>query len=184
MLACRVQFHKCLRALGARSGYTLTTLFGNTGFTTAAPIDAQPPRKKLGWLPLLTVLFCVSYTLMTMLIVEQGATIESQRVLIRELFRDSSELTASKMRAQHDKNVAGKQHSQVPKTQSPVTRTPSSQDPSTQYPSTQAQNQAPSSQAAPQHRTHNPASKRAPKFQMPSRPAADLSDDRRALITI
>jgi hypothetical protein len=142
----------------------LTTLFGDTAITTTAPIDARPPRKKLGWLPLLTVLFCLSYALMTMLIVLQGSTIESQRVLIQELFRDSTELSATKMKAQHDK-AAQAQHSQVPSAP-------------TQIPSTQA----PSSQAAPQHPAQNPAAKAKP--QMPSRPAADLADDRRSLITI
>jgi hypothetical protein len=142
----------------------LTTLFSDTAITAATPIDARPPHKKLGWLPLLTVLFCVSYALMTMLIVEQGSTIESQRALIRELFRDSTELSAAKMKAQRDK-AAG--------------RTPSTK---TQAPSTQ--NQAPSSQAGPQQRAQNPAAKVKPQFQMPSRPAADLADERRALIAI
>jgi hypothetical protein len=154
----------------------LTTLFSNAAITTATPIDARPPRKKRGWLPLLTVLFCLSYGLMTMLIVEQGATIESQRALIRELFRDSSELSATKMKAQQEKNAAA-QHSQGPAAK---TQSPSTQIPSTQAPSTQAQNQAPSSQAAPQH----PAAKMKPQVQMPSRPASDLADERRALITI
>jgi len=154
----------------------LTTLFSNAAITTAVPIDARPPRKKLGWLPLLTALFCLSYGLMTMLIVEQGATIESQRALIRELFRDSSELSATKMKAQQEKNAAA-QHSQAPAAK---TQSPSTQIPSNQAPSTQAQNQAPSSQAAPQH----PAAKAKPQFQRPSRPASDLADERRALITI
>ena len=149
----------------------MTTLFSD--IATAAPIDAPLPRKKRGWLPLLTILFCISYGLMTMLIVEQGSTIESQRVLIRELFRDSSELSASKMKALKDKRAAAssaKAHNQ----------TPSTQDPSTQDHS----NQAPSSQAVPQHSKQNPAQKAKPQFQMPSRPAADLADDRRSLITI
>jgi predicted lipid-binding transport protein (Tim44 family) len=159
----------------------LTTLFGDSGITNAAPIDARPGRKKLGWLPLLTVLFCVSYGLMTMLIVEQGSTIESQRVLIRELFRDSAELTATKLKAQREKNALA-QHAQAPAAEAPSTQ---SQAPSTQVPSNQVpsnQNQAPSSQAAPR-RGHASAQKPAPQ-QMPSRPAADLVDARRALITI
>jgi hypothetical protein len=151
----------------------LTTLFGDTTISTAAPIDAPLPRKKHGWLPLLTILFCISYGLMTMLIVEQGSTIESQRALIRELFRDSSELTATKMKALNDKRAA------APSAKA-QNQTPSTQDPSTQDHS----NQTPSSQAAPQHGRQNPAQKAKPQFQMPSRPASDLADDRRALITI
>ena len=108
-----------------------------------------------------------------MLIVEQGSTIESQRTLIRELFRDSAELAAVK-KAQQQSNVAESQRSQAPsaKTQSPVTQYPSTQAPSTK---------APSSQAVQQQRTQKQAQK---QFQMPSRPASDLADVRRVVITI
>jgi len=127
-------------------------------------------------MPLLTVLFCFSYGLMTMLIVEQGQTIESQRALIRELFRDSTELSATKMKAQQEKAAAARRL-QDP---SAKTQTPSTQVQPNQTPSTQAESQAPSSQVAPQH----PAAKAKPQVQRPSRPAADLMDERRALITI
>jgi cell division septation protein DedD len=160
----------------------LTTLFNNTGITTVAPIDAPAPRQKSSWLPLLTVLFCLSYGLMTMLIVEQGATIESQRALIRDLYRDSAELSAAKLKAQQDRILAGTQSAQSasPKTQAPVTHNPSSQNPSTQAPA----QQAPSSQAAPRHRAQAQTNKQNQQFKMPSRPASDLVDARRALITI
>lgn len=164
----------------------MTTLFGNTAVPSVAAAEIAATRKKRGWLPLLTVLFLISYGLMTMLIVEQGATIESQRALIRELFRDSTELSAVRMKAQQEKNVAEAQrNSQNPsaKMQSPVTQNPSTQTPSTQAPSTQApMTQAPSSQAAQQRPIHKQNQK--PQFQMPSRPASDLADDRRAVITI
>lgn len=151
----------------------MTTLFSSTAIATAAPIDAPLPRKKRGLLPLLTILFCISYGLMTMLIVEQGSTIESQRALIRELFRDSSELSASKMKALKDKRAAAP--SAKGQNQAPSTQNPSTQDHS---------NQTPSSQAAPQNGRQNQTQKAKPQFQMPSRPAADLADDRRSLITI
>ena len=127
-------------------------------------------------MPLLTVLFLLSYGLMTMLIVEQGRTIDSQRALIRELFRDSTELSAVKQKAAQDSAQASSA-----KTQAPVT-----QNPSTQYPSTQAPtSQAPSSQAGPQQqRTQSQSAKQKPDFKMPSKPAADLVDDVRTLITI
>jgi len=169
----------------------LTTLFNNTDITTAAPIDAPVPRKKFSLLPLLTVLFCLSYGLMTMLIVEQGSTIESQRTLIRELFRDSVELSVVKQKAQQAARVmAGGQTAPSPKDQSPVTQNqpsqiPSTQIPSTQVPSTQAPTQqSPSSQAVPQHQMQKQTQKQKQQLQTPSRPAADMSDDRRALITI
>jgi hypothetical protein len=141
-------------------------------------------------LPLLTVLFLFSYGLMTLLIVEQGQTIESQRVLIRELFRDSTELSAVKGKAVRDKNIADAQRrSQNPKghasAQDPAVQTPSTQTPLTQAPSTQVapSAQTPSTQVAPKRRSQTSAGKK-PQFQVPSRPAADLADDRRALITI
>ena len=89
-----MQFPVCPPVRGRDRSATLTTLFETAAAPTAPPIDAPVARKKHGWLPLLTVLFLISYGLMTMLIVEQGSTIESQRALIRELYRDSDELTA------------------------------------------------------------------------------------------
>ncbi len=159
----------CLRAWG--EGCRLTDQFNNAAVTAIAPVAP----KKRGWMPLLTVLFCISYTLMTMLIVEQGQTIESQRALIRELFRDSVELSASKMKAQQEKHAARAQ-SAAPQTQAVP------QNPSSQKPSTQAPQQSPSSQAVPQHR--NQAEKQKPLFKMPSRPAADQANDARAVIVI
>ncbi len=169
----------------------MTTLFGTNALPTVATVEAPAAPKKRGWLPLLTVLFLISYGLMTMLIVEQGRTIESQRALIRELFRDSTELSAVKQKAAQEtaeaasaKNQA--QLTQNPSSQTPSTRIPQTQAPSTQYPSTQApHSQAPSSQAGPQQqRTQTQSGKQKPDFKMPSKPAADLVDDVRTLITI
>jgi hypothetical protein len=141
--------------------------------------DTPATTKKHGWLPLLTVLFLISYGLMTMLIVEQGQTIESQRALIRELFRDSRELSAVK-KAQQESIP-----SPSAKTQAPVTQNRFSQNPSTQNPSTQAPvTQAPSSQAGPQHGAQNRAAKQKPQVRLPSKPASDLVDDVRTLVTI
>ena len=57
------------------------------------------PKRKNTFLPLLTVLFLVSYGIMTMLVVEQGNTIQSQRLLIKQLFNDSVQLSALKGKA-------------------------------------------------------------------------------------
>ena len=67
-------------------------------------------------LPLLTVLFLISYGLMTLLIVEQGTTIQSQRTLIQQLIGDSSELTAMKGKAFQQ------QHAHAPKAQADAAR--------------------------------------------------------------
>lgn len=164
---------------GRTPGCHLTTLFGTDAVPTVSAIDAPAAPKKHGWLPLLTVLFLISYGLMTMLIVEQGQTIESQRALIRALFRDSAELSAVKKAAQDSAQ------SSSAKTQTPVTQNPSSQNPSTHNPSTQAPtSQAPSSQAGPQHGAQSQSAKQKPDIRMPSKPASDLVDDVRTLITI
>jgi hypothetical protein len=145
----------------------LTNLFGTIESIEIKATPVVPtPAKKQSWLPVLTVLFLVSYAIMTLLIVEQGQTIESQRALIRELFRDSTELSATKMKAQAAQ----------------LAQNPSSQTPSVHAPSTQAQTkQAPSTQVEPQHRAQNQVK---PKYQLPSKPASDLMDKARTLITI
>jgi hypothetical protein len=155
----------------------LTTLFGNTAVSI----------KKRSLLPLLTVLFLFSYGLMTLLIVEQGTTIQSQRALIRELFSDTMQLSAMKGKAVRDQNATDVQkHVQ---TQAPPSQTQANtaQAGSVQTPSSQTQDQlAPSSQAAAarQRAQGNGAKTHKPRMQMPSRPASDLADERRALVTI
>jgi hypothetical protein len=159
---------------GHGPGCHLTTLNHAATIASATVTDTPTTAKKHGWLPLLTVLFLISYGLMTMLIVEQGQTIESQRALIRELFRDSRELSAVK-KAQQERV-----QSPSAKTQAPRTHYRSSQNPSTQAPATQT----PSSHAGPQHGAQNRAAKQKPQIRMPSKPASDLIDDVRNLVTI
>ena len=118
---------------------------------------------------------------MTMLIVEQGATIESQRALIRELFRDSVELSAARTKAQQERAQALAARSQSTMNQSPMN--PSIVNPSTQANQTPS-SQAGSSQAGPQNHARNQSAKPKPLFEMPSRPASDLVDARRTLKTI
>src|SRR5262249_2618034 len=52
-------------------------------------------------LPLLVVLFLISYGLLALLVVEQDRTITAQRSLILQLFGDSQQLVAMKKAAQH-----------------------------------------------------------------------------------
>ena len=172
----------CLRALG-RLGCHLTISFGST---TVMPIAV--PKKKRSLLPLLTVLFVISYGLMTVLIIEQGSVIQTQRNLIKVLGRDSTELWSARGKAIGDQQTAQAQS----RTRAPLThkqapaQTPSSQAPSTQSPSTQAPStHAPSTQAVPQRRSQSRTGKIAkPYHEPPPVPASDLSDRRRALNTI
>lgn len=130
--------------------------------------------KKRSLLPLLTVLFLFSYGLMTLLIVFQNSTIQSQRNFILQLLDDSRQLWALKAKAVQDGISADThRHGKAPSSQA--------QTPSTQAPSTQA----PSTQVVPQRRTQHQAGKTAkPRIQLPPQPAADPGDQRRVLMTI
>jgi hypothetical protein len=159
------------------------------GSTSVMPIAV--PTKKRSLLPLLTVLFVFSYGLMTMLIVEQGSVIQSQRNLIKVLAPESTELWAGKVKAIGEQQMAlaqaeAKKRAQAPSTQAPSTQAPSSESPLFQAPSTQKPStQTPSTRAAPQHRYQSHTGKiTKPETQLPPVPAADLSDRRRALDTI
>ena len=119
-------------------------------------------------LPILTVLFLLSYGLMTLLIVEQGSTIQSQRAMIQLLLGDSSELFAMKAKNAQQHGLATR----------PTPNRPPAHTPSTQAPSTQAQAK-PSEKSSPTHKgtkVHRPAP--------PPVPASDMADARRTLISI
>lgn len=151
------------------------------------------PKKKVSLLPLLTVLFMLSYGLMTMLIVEQGSVIQSQRNLIKVLGRDSNELWTARGKAigdQESARVQAQSHAQAPSAQeqapaqAPATQNRSTESPLFQAP-TKPLTKAPSTQAVPQHRSQSRTGKIAkPETELPPMPAADLSDRRRALNTI
>ena len=169
----------CLPISGIQ-GWRLTTLFDNTAVMTIAA-----PKKKGSLLPLLTVVFLASYGLMTLLIVEQGAAIQSQRKLIQVLQIDSTELWTMKGKVLHQMQVA---QAQAQRQTQPSTQTPSThgQSPLIQTPSTQT----PSTQAVPQHHSQSRAGKfakprsHAPQNQVPPMPASDLGDQRRTLISL
>ena len=125
------------------------------------------PKPKHSMLPLLTVLFLISYGLMAMLVVEQGRTIDSQRFLIKQLFQDSTELTSMKsslfqqQRAQAQAQAGANAHSQA------------------QIPSSQ--------QVTPRDNaksSRNPSKLRRPAPPKPPRNTSDVVDERRALFSI
>jgi hypothetical protein len=128
--------------------------------------NVMPKPKQSSMLPLLTVLFLISYALMATLVVEQGRTIDSQRFLIKELFRDSTELTGmksslfQKQRAQAQAQAEANANSQA---------------------------KAPSSQATPRDNAksnRNPGKLRRPAPLRPPRNTSDVADERRALFSI
>jgi hypothetical protein len=133
----------------------VTTLFGTP--------EVQP-RSKRTLLPILTVLFLISYGLMTLLIVEQGSTIQSQRTLIQQLLGDSTQLAALKGQAAQRQAQAGN---------------PSASDRSN------ATAAAPSTQATPSEKPHTAQNKaRRPMPEKPPVPASDIADARRTLMSI
>jgi cytoskeletal protein RodZ len=157
-------------------------------FSTAESTDlgVQPVApKKHGWLPVLVVLFLISYGLMTMLIVEQGRTIENQRTLIHELFKDASELSAAKTKAseQHIADQSSAQQNLTAQIPSPSIQ--ANRNPSKHSPSTQAQTkQAPSSQVGVQQDVQNQVARPKTRVPVPTRPASEVADSGRSLITI
>jgi len=89
-------------------------------------VPSPVPKPSRSALPVLVVLFVISYSLMTLLVFEQARTIESQRALIRSLFQDSTQLSRMKIQAIQTQQAAAQaqaeaaEHSQV--------KTPSTQD--------------------------------------------------------
>jgi hypothetical protein len=156
----------------------LTTLFQN-----AALMPITAPKKKRSLTPLLTVVFLASYGLMTMLIVEQGETIQAQRNLIQILQVDSRELWAGRSKTQTDAAAQARtqSHAQA-STQAPITQAPTTQgqSPSVRTPSSQT----PSTQATPHHSPTRTGKMAKPQTQVPPMPASDLGDQRRVLITL
>jgi hypothetical protein len=119
-------------------------------------------------LPVLVVLFLVSYGLMTLLIVEQGTTIQAQRSLIQQLLGDSTELSKLKGQAKQAEQAA-QAHEQSAQIQT---------DPEIQAPSTQA---APAEKT---HAAHKGGKVQRPEPERPPMPASDIADARRSLKSI
>lgn len=79
-----------------------------------------PKERPISLLPLLVLLFVISYAMLTYLVVQQNATIASQRTLIHQLLGDSLELSAMKVKAMQP---AG-ENTQVPAKQPAATQLP------------------------------------------------------------
>jgi hypothetical protein len=158
-LACKVHFRHRLRLQG-KLGCLLMNWSGST------TVAISSPKKKRTLLPLLTVIFIVSYALMTMLIIEQGAAIQSQSNLIKILMPESHELWTLKGKAIANQQAAKAQDQAH------------AQNPSAQTSARGATAEAPSAHA--QSRTSKAAK---PQTQFPPIPASEL-DPRRAVRTI
>lgn len=135
----------------------------NVSVVYAAGSD-NPTKARPAMLPILIVLFIASYTILTMLVVEQGRTIEAQRGLLRDMLKDSSQLAQLKAKLARD-NQLQTAIKPVPQNGQADHALPASPN----QPKSQAGNQAQSRSKAP-HAMKD----------IPSRPAQDLQDVRRS----
>jgi hypothetical protein len=121
------------------------------------------PRNTL--LPILTVLFLISYGLLTMLVVEQSRTIDNQRGLIRDLFQDSVQLTTLKGKAVQKQNADAQAQAQG---------------------KARSQTKTPPAQATPRTEMQNRSTSklRRPLPQKPPKDTSGEGDERRMLISI
>jgi hypothetical protein len=136
--------------------------------------DNATRKSSRSLLPVLTILFLVSYGLLTMLVVEQGRTIDSQRNLIHLLFSDSVQLSSIKGKAIQKQQTEDQTRAQAQKKLPPGQPTPSvpqAQSPSTHRPQAGAKNQSTSKVGRPLP-------------QKPPKDTSDPADDRRTLISI
>ena len=156
LMAYKLHLRVVPAAPGRRSGCRLLS------WTTDQSTLMAKPKHTL--LPLLTVLFLISYGLMTWLIVEQGRTINSQRTLIRQLFSDSTQLSSMK-----GKEIQ-RQHAEAQA-----------------QANSKAQAQTAPSQVTPQADPRNEHKADKLRRALPPRPPRDTSetsDERRILISI
>ena len=75
----------------------------------------SPKKRSRTNLAILIVLFIASYGLLLTLVVFQGMTINSQRLLILDLFRDSGQLNAMRMKEAQKNQAAAKNKTQADK---------------------------------------------------------------------
>jgi hypothetical protein len=114
-------------------------------------------------MPLLVILFIVSYGILTMLVFEQGQTIESQRGLIREMLKDSTQLAALKGKLARDDGKRVQEKASVPADRK----------------SADSGNSAAGAKGSDKETKRPGKSARSTK-DVPGKPAADLEDVRRS----
>ena len=142
---------------GASWGRTLTVI--RSAECVAALKTTTRPTVVL---PLLVILFIVSYGILTMLVFEQGKTIESQRGLIREMLKDSTQLATLKGKLARDDSKRSQDKASAPAEQKDA----------------DSGNPAAGAKGADKE-TKRPGKSDHSTKQAPRRPAADMEDVRR-----
>jgi type IV secretory pathway VirJ component len=149
---------------GNLQGAQVTTLFGTPEIR---------PKRKYSLLPLLVVVFLLSYGLMTLLIVAQSNTIESQRSTIQQLVQSGNEMSALKNKQVQQQAQAAEVPSATTQAQADVANVSPVPAPSTQA--------APSEKA---NKAHSGAKVRRPLPEKPPMPTSEIADERRSLMSI
>ena len=154
--------------------------------------SAVTRRRKRSLLPLLIVLFLISYGLLTNLVLQQDKTIDSQRTLIHLLYKDSLQLSAMR-KAEKEKSQANSAASasnsrgHAPSARIPVIQVPAAKTESTQIAPRKVPSEKVSSEQVPSIQvplTQVPSGKTSAKTRRrgktqkpaPNRPPAELTD--------
>jgi hypothetical protein len=141
-------------------------LLGGANVTVVyAARSENPPKSRPALLPLLIVLFIASYTILTLLVVEQGRTIEAQRGLLRDMLKDSTQLAQLKGKLARESDQqptrksaeqSAKEHTEHAIVPAPRPKTPAGSE------------------------THRRAKAPHTMKEIPPKPAEDLQDVRRS----
>jgi len=167
---------------------------------------ASGARSSRTLVPLLVILFLVSYGLLTTLVVEQGKTIDSQRSLMHLLLNDSFHLSALKKELRRNQTssatrkteTSANEQAKAPSSQNALNQLPLNQLPSNQVPLIHAPSvqvpsgQVPSAQTGssrPKDRSGATPDRKARKagkspFTRPPAELTDPSDMRRVSFSI
>jgi len=153
-------------AYGANWGQTLTVV--RSAECVAALRTTTRPAVML---PVLVILFIVSYGILTLLVFEQGQTIESQRSLIREMLKDSTQLAALKGKLARDDSKRSQDKASAQADQQADHKDTDPGNPS-------------AGTKGPDKETKRPGKSPHATKEAPGKPAADMQDVRRCTRTI
>ena len=126
-------------------------------------------KRKRTLLPLLVILFVISYSLLTAMVIQQSKTINSQRTLIHLLFKDNVHLSALRK----GQPVYGHASSM---TDQNAEKAPSSKVPVIEVTPNKADQAASSSKPREQAGSKTDRKSRKAQKQSPARPPAELTD--------
>jgi hypothetical protein len=169
------------RANGADLGAFVSIVY------SAECVASQKKSRPATLLPLLVILFIVSYGILTLLVFEQGRTIESQRLLIRGMLQDSTQLASLKGKLArdvsnrpHDKAAAQAEHKDADSgnrsTGNAAAEKPAAGSGSTGNPAAGAKGS--------DKQTKRPSKSARSTKEAPGKPASDLTDVRRSTRSI